>query len=137
MGKQTVTRYVDDHTGKEVAADDVVAVILTVAVDGETPQRWELCYAAESAKALTAALAKFTGDAEPTAGYRLPLKSEGRGSREGNPDNVPIRKWWHSLTPGQRVDHGNLPVGKDKGRIPEAVTSAWNALPEDKRAEYL
>ena len=141
MGKQTVTRLIDDYTNREVAEGEAVEVVIALQVirpgegeDGEpniTNRRWELVYAPDSADKLERAILPFVDGVPEAIPMVKPTGSSIAGHRTPDPRNVHVRAWWTSLTAPQRVALGGLPEPKRNGRIPADVSEAYDTLKPD------
>lgn len=139
MPKRTVVVIEDDFDGAELAEADALEVLLAVSVNGEV-EAWELCLSAKSLEAWRKANAKFCKEELGAKGVRLITPgtsgvSGGATSGGTDPRTPRIRAWWEKLTPGQRVDMGNLKAAPESGRgkIPGDIVEAYEkANPDDK-----
>lgn len=138
MPKRTVIVIEDDFDGAELAEADALEVIVAVSVNGEV-EAWELCLSAKSLEALRKATAKFTKADLVTTARLVTGATSGAtsgGTSGGTDPRTPrIRQWWENLTPGQRVDMGNIKAAPESGRgkIPGDVVEAYEkANPDDR-----
>jgi hypothetical protein len=127
MPKRTVVIIEDDFDGKELAEDAALDVIVALSVNGEV-EAWQLCLSTTSVEAWRKANSKFTG--VPPVAVRLVTGAGGAAEGGADPRTPVIRAWWENLTPGQRVDFGNLKPAPEsgKGKIPANVVEAYEQV---------
>jgi hypothetical protein len=127
MPKRTVIIYEDDITGEDIPEDEARHVIVALQVNGGDTQAWELCLSAKSLETVRASMAGYLKDELVVPVKLLPPGAIAPANRGGTGDTAAIREWWRSLTPGQRVDLGDLPEppGHNKGQVPRVVAEAY------------
>jgi hypothetical protein len=128
--------YEDDLTGEEIPGDEARHVIVALQVNGGETQAWELCLSAKSLEAMRSSMAGYLKDELVVPVKLLPPGAIASTSR-GTGDTAAIREWWRSLSPGQRVDLGDLPEPPEhnKGQVPRIVSEAYYRNRESVRTE--
>lgn len=109
MAKRTITVLTDDLTGEELKPGTGQTV--TFSLDGQT---YELDLAKDNADELRETFKRYVQAARRVTGRQAPQKAQERRPRQ---DTAAIRAW--AKANGYEVN--------ERGRIPAAVTEAYNA----------
>lgn len=107
MATRTITQYVDDLTGEELAEGKGETV--SFGLDGK---HYEIDLSDKNAKELRKVLDRYVGVA-----HRVGTKTGRRGKRTSVTNTGEIREW-------ARQNGFNVP---DRGRLPKEVMEAWDA----------
>lgn len=136
MGKKIVTTIVDDVTGEDIP--EAEAIVYEATWRRVTPypegtevtddmkaelagQKYDLYLAVSSILKFHEKYRAITEYAEPVA---LPEPKTPAARKRGDAELQAVRAWWKGLDDRTRTVL-NLPLGKDRGRIPEEVTAEY------------